>query len=110
MLTVGRAADVEQAETLLAGHRPGAVIADAGYDRDALVAAIQARGVEPVVKPNRCRKAPRLVDGHLHRERNVVGRFWSKVKQYRRVATRSDKKAANLPAFVQVAAVMVMLK
>ena len=110
VLTGGQAADVKQAETLLAGHRPAAVIADAGYDSDALVAAIQARGAEPVVTPNRCRKAPRLVDWHLYRERNVVERFWSKVKQYRRVATRYDKKAANFLAFVQVAAVMVMLK
>ena len=94
---------------MLAGHRPAAVIA-AGSDRDAMGGAIQARGAEPVVKPSRCRKAPRLVDWHRYRERNVVERFWSKVKQYRRVATRYDKKAANFLAFVQVAAVMVMLK
>ena len=63
-----------------------------------------------MVKPNRCRKAPRLVDWHLYRERNVVERFWSKVKQYRRVATRYDKKAANFLAFVQVASIMILLK
>ena len=110
VLTGGRAADVERAGAVLAGHRPAAVIADAGYDSDAPVAAIRARGAEPVVKPSRCRKAPRLVDWHRYRERNVVERFWSKVKQYRRVATRYEKKAANFLAFVQVAAVMVILK
>jgi putative transposase len=40
----------------------------------------------------------------------VCERFWSTVKQYRRVATRYDKKAANYLAFVNVAAIMVMLK
>ena len=53
---------------------------------------------------------PREVDPHLYRERNLCERFWSKVKQYRRVATRYEKKAANFLAFVKVAAVMVMLK
>ena len=50
------------------------------------------------------------IDPHLYRERNVCERFWSKVKQYRRVATRYEKKAANFLAFVKVAAIMVMLK
>ena len=107
--TGGQAADVKQADTVLAGHRPAAVIADAGYDSDAPVAAIQARGAEPVVEPDRCRKAPRRVGWRLDRERNMVERFGSKVKPYRRVATRYDTKAANVPAFVQVAAVTVML-
>jgi transposase len=109
-LTAAQAPDIKQAEDLLAGHRPEAVIADAGYDSDALAEQVAARGAEVVVKPNRCRKAPRDIDRHLYKERNVVERFWSKVKQYRRVATRYEKKAANFLAFVQVASIMVMLQ
>jgi transposase len=109
-LTAAQAADIKQAEALLADHRPAAVIADAGYDSDALAADIARRGAAVVVKPNRCRKEPRALDRHLYRERNVVERFWSKVKQYRRVATRYEKKAANFLAMVQVAAVMVLLQ
>ena len=110
VLTGGQAADVKPADALMAGHRPAAAIAAAGSDRDALVAAIPARGAAPVVKPSRSRKAPRPVDWHLDRERNVVERFWSKVTPYRRVATRHGKKAANFLASVRVAAVVVMLK
>ena len=109
-LTGGPAADLKQAEALLAGHRPAAVIADAGSDRDALVAAIPARGAEPVIEPSRSRKTTRLVDWTLYRERNVAERFWSQVTQYRRVATRYEKKAANFLGFVQLASIMVMLK
>jgi transposase len=109
-LTPAQASDIKQAEDLLAEHRPTAVIADAGYDSDALAETIARRGAEVVVKPNRCRKEPRVIDRHLYKERNLVERFWSKVKQYRRVATRYEKKAANFLAFVQVASVMVMLQ
>jgi transposase len=108
-LTAAQESDIKQAQGLLAGHRPEAVIADAGYDSNALAETIARRGAEVVVKPNRCRKEPREIDRHLYKERNVVERYWSKVKQYRRVATRYEKKAVNFLAFVQVASVMVML-
>jgi len=109
-LTAAQESDVKQAEDLLADHQPAAVIAAAGYDSNALAEQISRRGAEVVVKPNRCRKEPRPIDRHLYQERNIVERFWSKVKQYRRVATRYEKKAVNFLAFIQVASVMVMLQ
>jgi transposase len=109
-LTAAQESDIKQAEQLLAGHEPEAVIADAGYDSDALAEKIAAGKAEVVIKPNRCRKQPRVIDRHLYKERNVVERFWSKAKQYRRVATRYEKKAVNFLAFVQVASMMVMLQ
>jgi transposase len=94
----------------LAGHEPEVVIADKGYDKKALVEEVESRGARAVIPTQASRKEQREVDPHLYRERNVCERFWSKVKQYRRVATRYEKKAANFLAFVKVAAVMVMLK
>ena len=86
------------------------MIADKGYDSDAFVEAIESRGAEAVIPPKSNRVNPRGYDRHAYRERNVCERFWSKAKQYRRVATRYEKKAANFLAFVKVAAIMVMLK
>jgi transposase len=86
------------------------VIADRGYDSNALVEVIEGRGAEAVIPPKSNRAEPREYDRHTYKERNVCERFWSKVKQYRRVATRYEKKAANFLAFVKVAAIMVMLK
>ena len=108
--TAGQASDIRQAPALLAEHRPVAVIADKGYDSDAFRAEVAARGAEAVIPPSGCRKHPPEYDRHLYRERNVAERFWSKAKQFRRVATRYDKKARNYLAFVQVAAMMVMLR
>jgi transposase len=110
ILTAAQESDIAQAEALLAGHRPDAVIADKGYDKKALVEEIESRGAEAVIPTQKNRKEQREVDAHLYRERNLCERFWSKLKQYRRVATRYEKKAANFLAFVKVAAMMVMLQ
>jgi transposase len=108
-LTAGQASDIGQAVTLLGSHEPDAVIADKGYDSDAFVATIERRGAEAVIPPKSNRRDPRDYDRHTYKERNLVERFWSKAKQYRRVATRFEKKAVNFLAFVQTAALMVML-
>jgi transposase len=109
-LTAANESDIAQAEALLADHAPAVVIADRGYDKKALVERIESRGAEAVIPTQKNRAVQREVDEHLYAERNVCERFWSKVKQYRRVATRYEKKAQNFLAFVKVAAVMVMLK
>jgi transposase len=110
LVTAAQESDIAQAEALLADHRPEAVVADKGYDKRALVEEVERRGAEAVIPTQRSRKEQREVDPHLYRERNLCERFWSKVKQYRRVATRYEKKAANYLAFVKVAAMMVMLQ
>jgi len=110
LLTAAQESDIAQAEALLADHEPEAVLADKGYDEKASVEEIESRGAEAVIPTQKDRKEPRVIDRHLDRERNVCERFWSKVKQCRRVATRYEKKAANFLAFVKVAAMMVMLK
>jgi transposase len=109
-LTPGQASDIGQATELLADHEPDVVIGDKGYDGNAFVEAIEVRGAEAVIPPKKNRLEPREYDRHTYKERNLVERFWSKAKQFRRVATRYDKKAANFLAFVHVAAIMVMLK
>jgi len=110
ILTPGQASDIGQAEGLLGDHTPEVVIADRGYDKKALVEAIEARGGEAVIPTQKNRAEQRAVDEHLYRERNLCERFWAQAKQFRRVATRYEKKAANFLAFAWVAAVMVMLK
>lgn len=110
ILTPGQASDIGQAEALLAGHTPEVVIADRGYDQKALVEEVESRGGRAVIPTQKSRAEQREVDPHLYRERNLCERFWAQAKQYRRVATRYEKKAANYLAFAWVAAVMVLLK
>jgi transposase len=108
--TPGQASDIGQAEALLGDHEPEAVIADKAYDKRAFVEAIEARDAGAVIPTQANRAEQRAVDPHLYRERNVCERFWAQAKQFRRVATRYEKKAANFLAFAWVAAWVVMMK
>jgi len=108
-LTGAEAADSPHLPGLIAGVGADAVLADKGYDSDANRAAIRASGAEPCVPPRKNRVVPVGYDRHLYKERNVVERYFARVKQYRRVATRYDKKAANFLGFVWLASIAIML-
>jgi transposase len=110
LLTPGQAADVTQVEPLLKGLPLEVVIADKGYDSQAVVAEITARGGEAVVPSRSNAKLPRKTDWSRYKDRNLVERLWSKVKHYRRVATRYEKKAQNFLAFVHFASLMILLQ
>ena len=99
-LTAGQAADITQAEPLLDQVAPDALLADKGYDSDALVETLQKRGITPVIPPKANRREPRETDFALYRERNLVERFFCKLKQYRAIATRYDKLANTFLAAV----------
>ncbi len=110
LLTPGQAADVSQAGELLAGLPPEVVIADKAYDRKALVDAIEAGDAAAVIPSLSNRKEQREYDRERYKDRNLVERFWHKLKQYWRVATRYEKTAQNFLAFVHVASIMVLLR
>ena len=109
-LTAAQESDIAQAEDLLADHEPEVVIADRGYDKKALVERIESRGAQAVIPTQKNRAVQRVVDGHWYRERNLCERFWSKVKRYRRVATRYDKTARNFMAFVHLVSATILLQ
>jgi putative transposase len=110
ILTPGQRADVTQGEALREGHDAAAVIADKGYDSDALVRRIEAKGAEAVIPPKKNRKEPRPYDAHLYKERNKVERFVRLMKGYRRVATRYEKTDTNFLGFVHIVAVRILLR
>jgi transposase len=110
ILTPGQAADVTQAKTLIDGVPFEIVIGDKGYDAQEVVDAVERRGGEAVIPSRMNRTTPRDIDRTRYKDRNLVERFWSKAKQYRRVATRFEKKAQNFLAFVHVASIMILLR
>lgn len=109
VVTPGQRNDITQAEILLARHEPGAVIADKGYDADWLVERLVAAGAEPVIPPKKSRVEQRDYDENLYADRNKVERLFNRLKHYRRVATRYEKRARNYLGFVQVACIMTLL-
>lgn len=109
-LSPGQDADVTHADALLDGFAPAIVIGDKGYDKQALVDAIEAKGGEAVIPTLKTRATQRDIDTDRYKDRNLVERFWAKMKVYRRVATRYEKTSRNFLAFVHVAATMILLQ
>lgn len=99
-----------RAQELIYGLEAENVIADKGYDAGSLVEALHNRGTTPVIPPRRCWRKPRGYDKDLYKERNKIERFFNRLKQFRRVATRYDKLLANFMGFVKLAAIALWLK
>lgn len=86
------------------------MLADKGYDADHLCDCAAQAGAEVIIPPKRNRKVQRSYDIDLYKERNRIERFFNKLKQFRRVATRYDKLLANFMGFVKLAAIAIWLR
>ena len=95
---------------MLEGFVADAAIADKGYDAGHLCEALAETGARIVIPPKRNRTFQRVYDAELYKERNIIERFFNKLKQFRRVATRYDKLLANFMGFVKLAAIAIWLK
>lgn len=71
---------------------------------------IEAQGAVPNIPAKSNRKWKPCFSKVLYRERNLVERFFSKLKHFRRIATRYDKLAANFLAMVQLASMRLWLR
>ena len=89
---------------------PRCMLADRGYDADWIRAFATERGAWANVPPRCNRREPICFSPYLYRARNLVERFFNKIKQCRRVATRYDKLAANYLAFIQLASIRLWLR
>jgi putative transposase len=108
--TPGQRHDIAFAHDLVEGFSPQAAIGDKGYDADRLCQEIAESGAEIVIPPKRNRKIQRPYDADLYKERNIIERFFNKLKQFRRVATRYDKLLVNFMGFVKLAAIAIWIK
>jgi len=111
LITPGQAHDLIGAQPLLAALSPGTtIVADKAYDADRLRDHIKACGGICNI-PNMIRRKKRFRwTKALYRERNHVERFFNKLKQFRRIATRYDKLGASYLAFLQLATVRISLR
>src|SRR5258708_37003876 len=98
-----------RARPLLENVTQGALIRDKAYDADSLIDTLNQRSIPPVIPPKANRKTKRDCDFVLYCERNLVERFFNKIKHYRAIATRYDKLARNFLAAVQLVAAIILL-
>jgi transposase len=110
-LTAGEAHDNRLADKLLSRLKSGSMLlADRGYDADWIRALVARKGALANIPPRSNRSEPICFSPYLYRARNLVERFFNKIKHCRRVATRYDKLAANYLAFVQLASIRLWLR
>ena len=110
-LTTGEAHDNRLVTELLSDMKSGAMLlADRGYDADWIREFAGQRGAWANIPPKSNRKDPICFSPYLYRARNLVERFFNRIKQCRRVATRYDKLAANYLAFIKLAAIRIWLR
>jgi transposase len=110
-LTPGEAHDNRLCSVLLGALLPKTMLlADRGYDADWIRELARQQGAWANIRPKRNRKDPICFSPYLYRARNLIERFFNKIKQCRRVATRYDKLAANYLAFVKLASIRIWLR
>jgi len=110
-LSAGEAHDNRLASRLLSRLKSGTMLlADRSYDADWIRALVTKRHAWANIPPRSNRSEPISFSAHLYRARNLVERFFNKIKQCRRVATRYDKLAANYLAFIQLASIRLWLR
>ena len=110
-LSAGQASDKAAAPALIDSlNRTVHVVADRGYDAMALVERIRARGAEAHIPTQRDRKVQRSVDRDIYRQRNLVERYFNKLKHFRRIATRFGKLAVTYLAAVALASTRLWVR
>jgi len=109
-LTPGQAADIQSAAVLLAGVQGRGLIADKAYDSDALRTLLAVGRMEAVI-PSKCnRKVPIPHNALIYRCRNRIERCFNKLKHFRRIATRFDRRDVYYQSFLYLACALLWLR
>ena len=109
-LTAGQAADAPMAEKLLSDLQPGTtILADKAYDTDAIRNFAKQRKCWANIPANANRKQTFSFSRWVYRQRNLVERFFNRIKQMRGLATRYDRRADNYLAALKLAATKIWI-
>ncbi len=109
-ITPGQASDIAAAPHLFEGQRGGAVLADKAYDGNDLRDRIAAMNATAVIPSKRNRKVAIPHDASIYKHRNQIERCFSRLKHFRRFATRYDRRTVHFTGFVHLAAAMIWLR
>jgi transposase len=110
ILTAGQVHDILQAEDLITGLSFDKLLADKGFDSDRFRARLAQAGAEAVIPSTRSRSRAIPYDKFVYQERNLVERFFNKIKHFRRIATRYEKTALSFASMLFLVGAMVWLR
>ncbi len=110
MLSPGQAHDLLHAAALIDGERTKAVIADTAFDARAFREKVWSMGARCVIPSNPTRKRPRRLNKRDYKLRNRIERCINKLKHFRHIATRYDRRAEYFLAFIHLACAMIWMR
>jgi transposase len=102
LITQGTTADCTQAIALIDGFTAENLLADKGYDTDAILVQAKSRGMLPVIPPKRKRKEQREYDKELYKARHLIENAFLHLKRWRGIATRYAKNTASFLAAIHI--------
>jgi transposase len=85
----------------------GGLIADKAFDSNAILADLDERGAKVVISQHPRRALPRPIDAELYRWRHLIENFFCKLKEFKRIAMRSDKTDQSFSAMIHLAAAVI---
>ncbi len=118
LLTPGQESDIDQAEKLMeagairrrSGHRrlrPKRLVADKGYTSAALRSYLHRYHIRCTIARRTNQRRTGLFNKQHYKKRNIVERLINRLKQFRRIATRYEKRASNFSAMITIAAIFL---
>jgi transposase len=111
LLTAGNVSDFTMADQLLKDCRAQSVMADKGYDSSKVRKTIEGNGSIPVIPTREGNHQPNPhFDEALYQLRHLIENLFARMKHFRTIATRYDKRARNFMSFVYLAAAMIWVK
>ena len=110
IITSGQASDIGQAKALVGDERCEFLLADRGYDSDSFRQHLVSQKITPVIPGRKNRKEAIVYDEHTYKERNAIERFFGRLKEFRRIATRYDKTAIMFKGTLILASIVIWCK
>jgi transposase len=102
IITKGTRADCTQAAQLIEGISAEQLLADRGYDSDAIIEQAKKQGINPTIPPRKNRKLLREYDKEIYKLRHIVENAFLHLKRWRGIATRYAKNTASFLAAIHI--------
>ena len=110
LATEATRADCSLAHELIADFSAEHLIADKGYDSDAIIAQAEQQGMKAEIPPRKNRTVQRDYDRHLYKQRHLVENAFLHIKQWRGIATRYAKRLSSFLAAAQIRCLVIWLR
>lgn len=107
VLLPGQRFDTVGVPPLIAGLAFDALIADKAFDSDAITADLDERGAKVVISQHPRRIPPRAIDTEMYKWRHLIETFFCKLKEFKRIALRSDKTDQSFAAMISLSSAII---